>query len=142
MRRVIAMTGIIVILVFMVLMLASAIIATASHVPEHVTGKVTTCSEGISWDANTTDDDIAGYNMFWGTESGVYGTGLSVAHSAGARIVVPCSEAELVDKTQYYFTVNSEDNDKNVSAQAPELAFFLEFPDTTPPAVPGGLDVN
>ncbi len=118
-------------------LIAAVNFAGATHVPAHVAGKVTTCSEGLSWDANT-EADMANYSVYLGSESGVYNLPVSAPHLPSQRIVFPCADAGATLEGQYYFVVSAKDTAGNESAITAEFPFFLDrIPET-----PSGLDVN
>ena len=112
-------------------------ISDAGHVPEHQAGKVVTCSEGLSWDANT-EPDMASYLLSVGTTPGIYGADISVAHPSRPRVVVPCQTAGVVTDGQYYFVVEAMDLSGNISEPSDEFPFFLD----KLPRRPIALDVN
>lgn len=90
------------------------------------TGEIT-----LAWDANT-EPDLAGYKIYYGTESGSY-TGIvdmvDVPRTASCPepydpFKVECCEVTLTGFTPgetYYFAATAYDNDKNESAYSAEL---------------------
>ena len=73
----------------------------------------------ISWNANT-EPDMASYNVYRGTTSGVYTSLETVAHPT-TRLYL---HGLLVD-TRYFFVVTAVDTSLNESAASAEVGAFL-----------------
>ncbi len=78
----------------------------------------------VTWDANT-EPDLAGYNVWWGTEAGIYPNSQS-AGTATSDIIYGLSEG-----TTYYIAVTAYDLADNESAKSQWASIT---PDLTPPA--------
>ena len=78
----------------------------------------------ISWDANT-EPDMASYNVYRGTTSGVYTSFETVAHPTTLLYL----HGLLVD-TRYFFVVTAVDTSLNESAASAEVWTF--FPTLSP----------
>ena len=84
----------------------------------------------VSWNANT-EADLAGYNVYYGTESGTYGEPVSTTETSQLLTLTP----EV--GTTYYFAVTAYDTSSNESAFSEEVSLFV--PDPTAPAKPTGI---
>ena len=74
------------------------------------TGSVT-----LTWNANT-ESDLAGYKIYSGTKSGVYGAPVSVGKVTSYVV------SNLTKGTTYFFTITAYDNAGNESVHAPEVS--------------------
>ncbi len=81
----------------------------------------------LSWDANT-EADLAGYNVYYGTVSGSYGTPTDVGNQITHTIT------GLADGT-YYFAVTAYDTSGNESGFSTEASKTISASDTTPPVI-------
>lgn len=68
-----------------------------------------------TWDANT-EDDLAGYKIYYGTEPGTY----TVEQDVGNTTVYVADD--LQDGQEYYFTVKAYDYAGNISAPSVEVS--------------------
>jgi len=94
----------------------SATGATSKTVP--VTLTVTASGTGsatLTWNANT-ETDLAGYKVYFGTQSGVYGAPVTLGK------VTSYTVTNLAKGNTYFFTVTAVDNAGNESKPAPELS--------------------
>lgn len=80
-----------------------------------------------TWVANT-DTDLAGYKVYYGTTTGVYGIPIDVGKTT------TCSVGSLKDSTTYYVAITAYDTSGNESAKSLEAS--ITMPDKTPPVVP------
>jgi fibronectin type 3 domain-containing protein len=83
----------------------------------------------VTWNPNT-ESDLAGYKVYYGTASGVYGEPITVVNPAYTLTTVQ-------DKTTYYFAISAFDTSGNESEKSNEISIYV--PDVTPPAKPTGL---
>ena len=70
------------------------------------------------WDANT-EPDLAGYNIYYGTESGNYDQSIDVGNNISWII------DNFVVSAIYYFTVTAYDSSGNESDFGEEVSFFV-----------------
>ncbi len=75
----------------------------------------TTTTATLSWMPNT-DSDLAGYKVYMGTSSGLYGTPVDVGN------VTTYTAGNLTVGTTYYFTVTAYDQSKNESLHSSEVS--------------------
>jgi hypothetical protein len=75
----------------------------------------TSGSATLSWAANT-DSDLAGYKVYMGTQSGVYGTSIAVGN------VTTYQPANLQPNTTYFFSVTALDTAGNESLHSSEVS--------------------
>src|SRR5690349_15739741 len=68
----------------------------------------------LAWDA-VNDGTVAGYNVYWGTQSGVYTSGVSVGNTNSYTV------SGLTDGTAYYFVVRSY-NSAGISGASIEVS--------------------
>jgi hypothetical protein len=87
----------------------------------------------VTWNA-VTDSALAGYNVYWGTASGVYGTPASV--TSGTLYDISNVQAG----TTYYVAVSAYDTSGNVSALSTPVSITVPAADTTPPT--GTVTIN
>ncbi|HQJ07857.1 MAG TPA: PKD domain-containing protein [Deltaproteobacteria bacterium] len=87
----------------------------------------------VRWNANT-EDDLAGYKVYSGTQSGVYGTPADVGNSTS------CQFNNVKPGTKYYFAITAYDTSGNESAKSTEASVFVPIPDTVPPT--GAVTIN
>lgn len=87
--------------------------------------------------------DLAGYNIYFGTESRVYGTPLPVtdAGATSTTFTVPLSDENTVE---LYFAMTALDEDGNESAYSNEVLKMLDIMiiDNLPPSEPGSLEID
>lgn len=69
----------------------------------------------LSWVSNT-DSDLAGYKVYMGTSSGLYGTPVDVGN------VTTYTAGNLSPGTTYYFSVTAYDQSKNESVHSSEVS--------------------
>jgi Fibronectin type III domain/Viral BACON domain len=69
----------------------------------------------ITWTANT-ETDLAGYNVYMGTQPGTYGGPMSVGN------VTSYTVGNLTGGVTYYFSVTALDNAGNESLRSPEVS--------------------
>ncbi len=79
----------------------------------------------ISWNANT-ESDLAGYNLYYGTQSGIYGTKTDVEN-------VTTYQFNAQTGTTYYFAITAYDTSGNESGYSSEVSIYVPVPDATPP---------
>lgn len=92
-----------------------------------LSGAVWAESVGFEWNANT-ESDLAGYKMYWGNLSGVYGNSFDVGNQTNYTVI------ELVEGQTYYFAATAYDTTGNESGYSDEVSY--EVVDTTPPDAP------
>lgn len=85
----------------------------------------------VSWSPNT-ETDLAGYKLYSGTASGVYGDPVDVGNVTSHALTLSPATG-----TRYYFALTAYDTSGNESAKSAEASVFI--PDSTPPAKPTGL---
>jgi len=89
-----------------------------------------------SWDANT-ESDLAGYRIYYGTESGNYTQTIDVGNELSALIII--SET---NKT-YYFAITAYDTSGNESGFSQEVSLFVPPPpDTEAPSAPQNVRIQ
>ena len=98
----------------------SVAVTGSSNTPQSipVTLTVTTStatSTTLTWTANT-ESDLAGYKIYSGTQSGVYGTPISVGKVTSHVLT------SLINGTTYFFTITAYDAAGNESLYSPELS--------------------
>lgn len=81
----------------------------------------------VGWDPSP-EPDLAGYRIYWGTESGVYDS---------VRTVTTTSDTlrDLEEGTTYYVAISAFDTDENESLFTPEIGITA----SSVPAVPAGI---
>lgn len=87
----------------------------------------------VSWNANT-EADLAGYKLYYGTTSGVYGLPVDVGKVTSYSVTV---NPEVT--TTYYVTLTAYDMSGNESPKSDEASITVTVADTTPPAKPTGI---
>ncbi len=75
----------------------------------------TTGTASLSWDPNT-EENVAGYNVYMGTQPGVYGTPISVG------VTTSYTAGGLTGGKTYYFSVTAFDSDGNESMHSTEVS--------------------
>jgi len=80
----------------------------------------------VTWNANTSDPDLAGYKVYYGTSSGSYGSPVSVT---GTTYDISNATAG----TTYYIAVSAYDTSNNESVKSAEQSVSVPASDTTPP---------
>ena len=96
---------------------AAATGATSRTLPVSLTvgaGTATTNSATLSWVANT-ETDLAGYKIYVGTQSGVYGAPIVLGRVNTYQV------ANLVVGTTYFFCITAYDNAGNESLHSAEV---------------------
>ena len=92
--------------------------ATSKTLPVALTvgqGSTTTTAATLSWGANT-DTDLAGYKVYVGTQSGVYGAPITLGHVTTYQII------NLTVGTTYFFSVTAYDTAGNESPHSGEVS--------------------
>lgn len=84
----------------------------------------------LDWDPSISAD-VAGYNVYYGTESGIYSDTINLANVTAADIY------DLTPGTTYYFAISSSDSAGNESALSEEISFTY-----TPPPPPVTLQAQ
>jgi FG-GAP-like repeat/Fibronectin type III domain len=69
----------------------------------------------LAWDPSS-GPDVAGYVIYWGTQSGVYGNNLNVGNQTQQQV------SGLADGTTYYFVVRAYNSDGTLSVPSNEAA--------------------
>jgi hypothetical protein len=87
----------------------------------------------ITWDANT-ESDIAGYKVYYGTGSGIYGAPIDVGNVTSYQLENPAAG------TTYYVVLTAYDTSGNESAFSTEESLTVPAPDTTIPT--GTMSIN
>jgi hypothetical protein len=91
----------------------------------------------VTWNANT-DTDLAGYKVYFGTQSGRYGTVADVQKATSYQI------SNVQGGVTYYVAVTSYDNSGNESIRSTEISAYIPVSvpvtDTTPPS--GSVVIN
>ncbi len=79
----------------------------------------------VSWNANT-ESDLAGYYLYYGSQSGTYTTKTDVGK-------VTSYELGAQSGTTYYLAITAYDTSGNESGYSSEVSVYVPVPDTTPP---------
>jgi hypothetical protein len=87
-----------------------AIPVTLTVTPPTISGTAT-----LSWDANT-DPDLAGYNVYMGTQPGVYGAPISIGNTTSYTV------GNLTGGRTYYFSLTAVDTSGNESLHSSEVS--------------------
>ena len=87
-----------------------AIPVTLTVTPPSTSGTAT-----LSWDANT-DPDLAGYNVYTGTQPGVYGAPISIGNITNYTV------GNLTGGRTYYFSLTAVDTLGNESLPSSEVS--------------------
>lgn len=91
----------------------------------------------LGWDPPTTNEDgtlltdLSGYNIYFGTSSGVYTDSVNVGDVTTYQV------PNLTDGLTYYFAVTAYDTSGNESSYSEEVYTTLVINDTTPPVLSG-----
>jgi hypothetical protein len=80
-----------------------------------VTPPTTNGTAALSWDANT-DPDLAGYNVYMGTQPGVYGAPISIGNTTSYTV------GNLTGGRTYYFSLTAVDTSGNESLHSSEVS--------------------
>jgi hypothetical protein len=80
----------------------------------------------LAWDPNT-ESDLAGYNLYYGTNPGIYGSPIN------AGKVTQYSVSGLLENTTYYFSLTAYDTSGNESAPSNEMSRKIETSSSVPP---------
>jgi hypothetical protein len=75
----------------------------------------------LAWDPNT-EDDLAGYNVYYGTQTGDYDFVIDVGDTTQYTVT------DLDPETQYYFTVTAYDTSSNESDFSAEVSAVTDPP--------------
>ena len=90
--------------------------STPQNIPVSLTLTANTATSAtLTWAANT-ESDLAGYKIYSGTQSGVYGTPISVGKVTSHVLT------SLINGTTYFFTITAYDAAGNESLYSPELS--------------------
>ena len=84
----------------------------------------------LVWDPNT-ETDLAGYRVYMGTDSGIYGLPIDVGNKTQFMV------SNLAEGTSYFFAVTAYNLAEHESAPSTEVVVHVA--DTTPPSIPSGL---
>lgn len=90
-------------------------------------------SVALAWNANS-ESDLAGYRVYYGTTSRVYGIHLEVAIPAVASTTVSASVTGLQPGQRYYFAVTALARDGFESGYSQEVTYSMPNP-AMPPVV-------
>jgi hypothetical protein len=96
----------------------SATGATSKTIQVTLTISSTTSTSGsatLSWAANT-DSDLAGYKVYMGTQSGLYGTPIAVGNVTTYQVT------NLQPNTTYFFSITALDSAGNESLHSSEVS--------------------
>ena len=98
----------------------SVAVTGSSNTPQSIPVSLTVTANSatsatLTWTANA-ESDLAGYKIYSGTQSGVYGTPISVGKVTSHILT------NLINGTTYFFTVTAYDTAGNESTSAPELS--------------------
>jgi hypothetical protein len=80
----------------------------------------------VSWDAND-DADLAGYKVYYRTESGTYGSPIDVGNATD------CLIDNVSAGDTYFVAVSAYDSSNNESARSDEESIYIPVSDMTPP---------
>jgi hypothetical protein len=94
--------------------------------PQGLSRQVSGSSVVLSWSANT-ETDLAGYNVYQRTSTGIYGTPSSLGKVSTYTV------SGLTAGNTYYFAVSALDNSSNESGNSSEVSATI--PDSTIPTV-------
>lgn len=92
----------------------------------------------LEWDANS-EDDLAGYKLFWGLIPGNYMRSVDVGN------VTRFTLAPMDNNTKYYFAAKAYDKSDNESDFSSEVEYTtpgMDAPDIVPPTKVGGLRIK
>ena len=87
----------------------------------------------VSWSANS-ESDLAGYKVYYGTQSGTYTSTLKVGKVTTSTI------DNLETGKTYYVAMSAYDSSDNESLKSSEVSIAIPVPDTTPPT--GSIIIN
>lgn len=87
----------------------------------------------VSWSANT-ESDLAGYKVYYGTQSGSYSQNIDVGNVTSYTI------SSVSSGTTYYVAVSAYDTSGNESERSSEVSASVPVSDTTPPT--GTMTIN
>jgi len=85
----------------------------------------------VTWNPNT-EEDLAGYKIYYGTASGVYGDPIDVGNVTGHVMEITPQHGAT-----YYFALTAYDTSGNESGYSAEATCFI--PDGVKPEKPTGL---
>ena len=85
----------------------------------------------VTWNPNT-EEDLAGYKIYYGTASGVYGDPIDVGNVTGHVMEITPQHGAT-----YYFALTAYDTSGNESGYSAEATCFV--PDGVKPEKPTGL---
>jgi len=80
-----------------------------------VTPPTTNGTAALSWDGNT-DPDLAGYNVYMGSQPGVYGAPISIGNTTNYTV------SNLTGGRTYYFSLTAVDTSGNESLHSSEVS--------------------
>lgn len=87
----------------------------------------------VSWNANS-EEDLAGYKLYYGTQSNTYGQPVDVGNVTSYTI------SSVQNGSTYYVAVSAYDSSGNESARSTEQSAYIPVLDTTPPT--GSVSIN
>jgi hypothetical protein len=87
----------------------------------------------VTW-KESTDADLAGYKVYYGTRSGTYGVVADVQKATRYQI------SNVQNGSTYYVAVTSYDNSGNESIRSTEISAYIPVIDTAPPT--GSVVIN
>ena len=87
----------------------------------------------LAWDPNT-ENDLAGYNVYYGTASRVYDSVIEVGNITSYTVT------DLEPETQYYFAITAYDTSGNESDFSVEVSAVPNNVDPTPDIKANGSD--
>lgn len=94
-----------------------------------IAGMVSAAEVTLAWDANT-ESDLAGYRLYYGLSSGVYGDPVDVGN------VTEYTLTGITPNVDVYYAATAYDTSGNESGYSEELVHII---DTESPAPPTGL---
>ncbi len=82
----------------------------------------------LSWNPNS-EDDLAGYKIYYGNSSGSYHTSVDVGNQLSYTI------SNLTEGEEYFFAATAYDFSENESGYSNEVSYDVPIPDFTEPVI-------
>jgi chitinase len=89
----------------------------------------------VSWKASS-DSDLAGYKVYYGTQSGMYGSVVAVQNTNSYKI------SNVQSGSTYYVAVTAYDNSGNESSRSTEISAYIPVAVTDTTAPTGSVMIN